>query len=244
MTMSLTPQSIHLFILVVWLVCTPFAKASDQMAEERRVAYSALQHQNYRLAYILFNKLAKQGDVYANYNLANLLESGHGTHIDVKRAITHYQFAFENGVLAAANNLGVIYAEGVDGTVSAELAVYYYKLAADQGNVRAQANLAQLYLLGKIVSQNISLAHDYFTRAALQNDVHSQFQLGVMYFKGDGVEQNMIEAYAWISLAKFNGDLQAQAVLDQLKPMLGRVALIQAEERVLKIRQMMKQTFR
>jgi len=234
------PQRIPFYILLVGLVFAPLVYAEDQMAEERRVAYSALEQKNYKLAHILLTKLAKQGDVYANFNLAHMLETGKGTSIDIERAIAHYKFAFENGLLAAANNLGVIYADGIAVEVSAERAVYYYKLAADQGNVRAQANLAQLYLRGKIVPQDISIANAYFTRAAMQNDVHSQYQLGVMYFKGDAVEKNIAEAYAWMSLAKENGDLQAQSVLEKLKPMFNRAELIAAELRIAEIRQMIE----
>jgi len=238
MTISLIPQRCHFYILAVWLLCTPFTYAADQMVEERRVAYSALEQKNYKLAYILLNKLAKQGDVYANFNLAHMLETGKGFPVDIKRAIFHYKFAFENGLLAAANNLGVIYANGIDGMISAEQAVYYYKLAADQGNVRAQANLAQLYLRGQIVPQDIFIANTYFTKAAMQNDVHSQYQLGVMYFNGDVVEKNIREAYAWMSLARENGDLQAPYVLEKLKPMFDRAAMLVAEQRISIIRKM------
>ncbi|MDH5183103.1 MAG: sel1 repeat family protein [Gammaproteobacteria bacterium] len=207
------------------------------MVEERRVAYSAYEHKNYKLAFILLNKLAKQGDVYANFNLAHLLESGQGTPVDIKRAIQHYKFAVENGVLAAANNLGVIYSDGV-GDESGELAIYYYKLAADQGNARAQSNLAQLYLMGDGVEYDVAIAHEYFSKAALQNDALSQYQLGVMYFKGDGVEKDFINAYAWILLAKQNGDTQAQYILDELKPLLDSAELFRAKERSINIRQL------
>ena len=236
MLQHLCKRYLALISLGCFFVLIQTANAADRLAEERSVAFAAYEHKNYKLAYVLLNKLAKQGDVYANYNLAHLLEAGQGTEVDLERAIHHYKFAIENGVLDAANNLGAIYSEKMSGKESSELAVYYYRLAADKGNLNAQSNLAQYYLLGEKIEQDFSIAHKYFTMAALQDDMLSQYQLGVMYVNGDGVKQNIIEAYAWISLANQNGVSLAPSMLMKLKSLLDPASLQQARERAVSIR--------
>ena len=87
----------------------PSLYADEALFEAGTAADTAYKMKNYKLAYILMRKLAKQGDARANYNLAFMLKNGLGTEVDIPQAILYYQYAAANGLADASYNLGMMY---------------------------------------------------------------------------------------------------------------------------------------
>ncbi|HYB63748.1 MAG TPA: hypothetical protein VEC59_00650, partial [Steroidobacteraceae bacterium] len=61
--------------------------------------------------------------------------------------------------------------------------------------------------------------HDYRELAELGQPT-AQFNLAIMYTKGQGTPQSDINAYAWATLAAEGGEAHAQALADELRPLL------------------------
>jgi len=70
---------------------------------------------------------------------------------DYSKAVYWYKKAAKQGLAAAENNLGVMYAKGLGVPQDYSKAVYWLKKAAEQGYATAKANLEYLeseYLFG------------------------------------------------------------------------------------------------
>lgn len=106
---------------------------------------SMVQAKNYSGAYQALDKLTKQGNAQAIYNLAYLTQSGQGTAKDEKKALQLYQQSADKGYPVANYVLGKNYITGTMGlTPDPNKAKQYLTKASAQGFDDASIDLAIL----------------------------------------------------------------------------------------------------
>jgi TPR repeat protein len=132
---------------------------------------------------------------------------------DYATALQLWRPLAEQGVAAAQNSLGIMYAEGEGVLRDDRRAVIWFRKAAEQGNVKAQYNLGDGYRRGQGVRQNHAEAFAWYRKAAEQGYAPAQNSLGNMYAEGLSVPQDYIEAVAWYLKAAEQGHAFAQGRL-------------------------------
>ena len=121
---------------------------------------------DYKRAFPVCGRAAKQGDVYAQFNLATMYYKGKGTPKNDREAVKRYRLVAEQGVAKAQYNLGVMYENGEGVPENDREAVKWYRLAAEQGLAEAQYNLGVMYATGVGVTQDYQEAYIWFSLAA------------------------------------------------------------------------------
>ena len=154
-----------------------------------------------------YRKAADQGNVYAQWNLADIYDRRK----DYKEAFKLYTLAAEQNYAAAQNMLGRYYEQGYGCEQSYLKAANWYRKAADQGYASAQWNLALIYDAAKGTERNIKEAIKWYREAANQGEVLSQYKLATYLENGVlDVPKNLSEAKKWYSEAAKQGHEGAQ----------------------------------
>lgn len=159
---------------------------------------------------------AEQGDVAAEYKLAQLYYEGRGVPQDYAEASRWYRKAAEQGYAIAQFALGDLYFHGIGVRQDYAETVRWTQKAADQGYAKAESGLGYLYSNGVGVSQNYVEAFRWYNRAADQGNVEAEYALGYMCRSGIGVPQNQNEAVRWFHKAADQGDAEAQTALGSM----------------------------
>jgi len=108
-------------------------------------------------------------DAEEQINLGVNYLKGDGVPKDMKKAVSWFTKAAEQGNAGAQYNLGLCYANGGDGVPKdIEKAIYWYTKAAEQGFAEAQYMLACGYATGDGVPKDMEKAIYWFTKAAEQ----------------------------------------------------------------------------
>ncbi|MBR5271996.1 MAG: toll/interleukin-1 receptor domain-containing protein [Clostridia bacterium] len=133
---------------------------------------------------------------------------------DYTQAAMYFQMALDNGLTAAAYDLGTLYFNPT-GTFKKDFkqAQKYYHIAADKGNVGAQYMLGYMYFYGH-VEKNIPLAIMFFELAAEQGHVLSATNLALIY-QMPGFH-NYEKAFNYCKFAADCGDAPSEFVLGTL----------------------------
>ena len=113
-------------------------------AETMNAANTALQNQEFDIAYDLFYSLALQDHAHAQYELGALYHRGAGVEADVVRASRWYARAAEQGYAEAQYRVGNMYLMGEGVRQSDSEAAHWYEKAAQQGHADARINLSSL----------------------------------------------------------------------------------------------------
>ena len=137
---------------------------------------------------------------YAQFQVAWIYDNALGTPRNCREAARWYTLAANSGVLAASNNLYVLYLNGCLGFPKNEtFALFYLNRAADGNDSRAQANLAGKYLEGDLVEKNVYRAYDLARKSAQQNDPWGLLILSEIHDDGLGVPSDSNHAYALLT---------------------------------------------
>ena len=120
------------------------------------------------LEYTYISDAAKQGDGYGLYFCGYCNHFGVGKDVNYADAKTNYDAAIKEGIDAAANNLGLLYAEclidGVSKRVSYQKAAGYFDSCYDT-IVEAKHNMACMLRYGYGFDKDIDLAMQLFEEA-------------------------------------------------------------------------------
>lgn len=116
----------------------------------------------------LWQPLAEQSDVRAQYWLAHLYAAGNGVPQDDAEASRWFALAAEQGLPAAQFSLAYRYHHGLGVEPSIEQTERWYRNAADQDYARAQYNLANLYEQGEDGTRDLVQAYKWFALAGRQ----------------------------------------------------------------------------
>lgn len=161
-----------------------------------------------------YSLAAEQGNVEAQYELAECLYYGLGIPKDEAAATKWYLLAAEKGHVKAQTSVGALYATYAEKTPTFYADAFKWSLkAAEQNNAGAQFNLGLFYSYGNGVSQDYSEAFKWFAKAAQQGAVYAQYKTAQMYDQGVGVVKSDREAASWYLKASEQGLANAQACI-------------------------------
>ena len=168
---------------------------------------------DYKQAFPVCSRAAKQGDASAQFNLGWMYYNGEGVPKNDREAVKWFRLAAEQGDASAQFNLGWMYYNGEGVPKNDREAVKWFRLAAEQGDASAQYNLGVMYDNGYGVPENDIEATKWFRLATEQGVAIAQYNLGRMYYNGEGVPKNDREAVKWFRLAAEQGLADAQSHL-------------------------------
>ncbi len=172
-------------------------------------------------------RAAKNGDVYAQFKLANMYFEGKGVPQDDVQAAKWFLEAARQDHVEAQFVIGTMYEKG-DGVSQSDAHAYtWFMKAANQGHNRSKIMLEsdkwQDFAASrdsggqKKSSQRDSSQQEItpemveeYTLKAKQGDVDAQYNLGIMYYHGEGIEKNLEEALFWFLKAAEQDDPDAQ----------------------------------
>jgi TPR repeat protein/uncharacterized RDD family membrane protein YckC len=158
----------------------------------------------------LFQSLAEQGDMFAQFNLGVMYTKGQGLAQDYNQAVDWFRKAAEQGLAGAQFRLGSAYDNGRGVAQDYKQAFDWYIKAAEQGNAGAQNNLGSMYDKGLGVVQDYKQAVVWYRKAADQGLASAQFNLGSAYAEGRGLVQDYKQAVDWYRKAAEQGNAGAQ----------------------------------
>ena len=137
-------------------------------------------------------KLAKEGNVYASYEMGikeyNGLISGEPRYVEAYRYLSVAALSHHAGALYTIGNM---YLKKKFGENQEEEAYHYLKKAMDLGSVAAINSIGLMYLNGIYVEKNLEKAKKYFKEAASKECVYACNNLGKILEK----EKNVKEAF-------------------------------------------------
>ncbi len=131
----------------------------------------AYNDRDYKTALSIWQPLAKQGNLYAQFYLGLMYDKGHGVLQDYSQAEKWYRLAAEKGVAKAQFNLGAMHKLNKN----YKEAGIWYSFAAEQGLTEGQYSLGSLYRWGKEVSRDYVRAHMWLNLATSNGDISAEY---------------------------------------------------------------------
>lgn len=195
-------------------------------AQDYNAGMAAFEAGDFERAVGIWDPLALAGDATAQYSLGKIYETGNmDLERDYGRAVEWYRLAAAQGVAAAQNNLGLMYAQGRGVARDVGRAAELWSAASKQNHDMAQFNLGLAYFRGEGLAENKQEAESRFRQAAKLGLAEAQYALGQVRLHGLTAEADRGEALAWYQLAAAQGHVKAreQAKLlrdDGVKPHL------------------------
>lgn len=173
-------------------------------------------------------KAAKEGDVEAQYRLAQELDTDH----NFAEAVLWYQKAAEQNHMAAQRTLGYQallgrLAENSEIPSAEDQAYFWFKKAADQGDAIAQFAIGELYREDRLdITAKLKNPDDYneywdyigeqkqywYTKAAEQGYDRAQYHLGIMYRNN----RDFVNAKLWLEKAADQGLTEAETLVGMM----------------------------
>ena len=169
--------------------------------------------QNDREALVWFEKVARQRNPYAEYQMAkHILADPSAKPEQTRQAVGWLTHAAEAGLDCAQYALGKLYRDG--GPVAQDMtqAVIRFSQAAERGNQYA------MYALGKLrlEADDPAAARRWFRQSADLGNQFAQYQLGKLLLCGDGVAKDTAGAVRWLTESAEQGNQYAQYALGKL----------------------------
>ena len=161
---------------------------------------------------IWLSKAANQGDLDAQYQLAQCYETGYGINKDETIASVLYQKAAKQGhVKAQRSYLMLKYRTDVYDDVYNIVLGNNLRLmvSADEGDRESQYSLGRIFYPGRNIREEIAAAL-WLEKAAKQGHKDAQYFTAVCYEKGRGVSKNIGRSIEYYKKAALNGNDMAQ----------------------------------
>ena len=204
----LAPALAGAALVSVALVLSAASAEAQQRYEDGMTAYEA---GDFTRAARIWEPLAAAGDETAQYSLGKLYETGNmDLQRDYGRAVEWYRLASAQGVAAAQNNLGLMYAQGRGVARDATRAAELWSSAAKKNHPMAQFNLGLAYFRGEGLPEDKAEAGAWFRRAADLGLPDAQYALGQILLHGLTAEADREQALAWYQLAAAQGHGKAK----------------------------------
>ncbi len=166
----------------------------------------------------IWGPVAENGDAVAQYSLGKLLENGGaGVPRDVVAAAQWYQRSASQGVSAAQNNLGLMYAQGRGVPQDVVRAAKFWRDAGAKDHVIAQFNLGLAYFRGEGVAEDRGEALRWFRRAGELGLADAQYALGQIIRMGLAGAADEAAALHWYQLAAAQDHVKAETQAQQLR---------------------------
>lgn len=148
-----------------------------------------------------WKKLAKSGDMEAQYHLARACANGRGTGQNMKKAVDYCVQAADQEYAPAQALLAHFYGYGKGVEKNYEEMIRWGEKAALQGYAKAQYNMGRCYEMGKGTEKDMEKAVRWYTLAAEQGRPDAAYKLGQFYEHGLGVEEDLEKAEEWYQKA-------------------------------------------
>lgn len=148
-----------------------------------------------------WKKLAKLGDMEAQYHLAIAYANGKGAGQNMKKAVDYCVQAADQEYAPAQALLAHFYGYGKGVEKNYEEMIHWGEKAALQGYAQAQYNMGRCYEMGKGTEKDMEKAMRWYTLAAEQGRPDAAYKLGQFYEHGLGVEEDLEKAEEWYQKA-------------------------------------------
>lgn len=148
-----------------------------------------------------WKKLAKSGDMEAQYHLARAYANGKGANMNMKKAIDYCVQSAEQEYAPAQALLAHFYGYGKGVEKNYEEMIYWGEKAALQGYAQAQYNMGRCYEQGKGKEKDFEKAMHWYMLAAQQGRPDAAYKMGQFYEHGLGVEEDIEKAEEWYKKA-------------------------------------------
>jgi len=168
---------------------------------------------NVKRDFKIIKKLAKHGDITAQYLLGNCYSTGMGVRKDYKKSFKWYRKCAKQGNPEAQERLAFYYRVGIGVEENFQKAIKWYTKSADRGHAEAQIKLANYYQHGLGVEKNSSRAVRLYMKSAEQGNAKAQGRLAYCYETGYGFKKNIKEALKWYTKSAEQGNAKAQCGL-------------------------------
>ncbi|WP_081646958.1 tetratricopeptide repeat protein [Limisalsivibrio acetivorans] len=158
------------------LFCVDYIKeGSRAMAEDR-----------YDVAYMMYEKAAKQGNPDAYYNIGGMFFNGQGFKKDYDVALKWFLKGSKAGHARSSFMAANMYENATGGVEqSYDKALGLYELSAEQGLKRSYCNLGRMYAEGWGVEKDLEKAADLLLMAAKEKEKNKYCQAVWHKFKLD-----------------------------------------------------------
>jgi uncharacterized protein len=154
------------------------------------------------LSFVKKMRLAKAGDPDAKMAVAEALEIGKDTKVNIVQAAKWYREAALTGNYEAQFRLARLVEKGAPGLKADKpTAIKLLQSAANHGHAASQNLLGQMLQNGDGIAKDEKSAVDFYRKAADQKLAAAQNNLGVMLLKGLGTDRNLDEAFKLFTLA-------------------------------------------
>ena len=165
----------------------------------------------------IWEPLAKNGNRNSQYSLGKLYENGAaGVPRDAAAAAEWYLRSSSQGVAAAQNNLGMMYAKGRGVPQDMVRAADLWCAAAETDYDIAQFNLGLAYHRGEGVRQDQPQARYWLRRASEHGFADAQYALAQLFRTYQGSEWGKAEALYWYQRAAAQGHAKAETQAQRL----------------------------
>lgn len=128
-------------------------------------AARAYQIGDYPQARLEFEKLAKAGDIHAQFDLAQMYSQGIGGEQNSQVAWRWLLQSANGGNAAAMLDIGMRYESGVSQAQNFVMALSWYRKAAAAGHAVASFNIATMYIMGSGVARDLVRGYAWYVFA-------------------------------------------------------------------------------
>lgn len=171
---------------------------------------------DYEKAWLIYETLAKQGNVFASYALADMMFYGKGCKEDKTAAFELFLDLAEKGYPKAKHKVGLMYQKGTGVEMDNQQAIYWYSSAVNDHYQKAYTSLGAMYYAGIGVESDMKMACKLFMEGAKNRDKISCYYLGKCCYKGLGIEQDKRRGIKLLIKADKKGDIKAKGYLENV----------------------------
>lgn len=140
-------------------------------------------------------QLIAAAQMYGQYELGRLYETGKGVPQDYNEAVGWYTRAADLGNIKAMLKLAVVQREGLPGIPpNLQSSTSWLQRAAEMGSVPAALELGRAYQAGIGTAPNAQEAAKWFQQALAGGAVSAEYNLGVLYQNGLGGQPDFVRA--------------------------------------------------
>ncbi len=152
-------------------------------------------------------KLAKVGDVDAQYAVGLAYEVGRGANLNEAEAAKWFRQSALQGNVEAQYKLARLVAKGAKGLKPDPATAFkLYQDAAGKGHVAAMNALGQAYQAGRGTQADALKASEWYQKAADQKLADAENNLGMLYLEGKGVSRDLSAAFQLFERAAAQND--------------------------------------
>lgn len=163
------------------------------------------------------DKLAENGDMYAQYLMGKLWRDGPLLIPDSVEARYWFKRTAEQGHLAAQYSLAKLYLSDDVEVRDIRLGMNWLYTAAVNGSSYAMYRLAKELLKGDLIKRNSDAAVEWFARSAEGGNPYAQYMMGKLYLTGTEVPYDEERAIHWLTRSAEQGNQDARYLLNHLE---------------------------